>query len=884
MNSVALLTRCGLLAAASLLAGFASAAAAQAEAPAAPPPGRVEARAARIAGAGPQIDGRLDEAAWQQAAVITGFVQKHPDEGAPASARTEVRVLYDDRAVYVGARMYSDDPASIQAPVGRRDQPGESDQLLVSLDTWHDRRTAYTFGVTAAGVRLDLYHPGDREEAQDWSFDPVWEARAHRDSLGWTAEMRIPFSQLRFNRGASQRWGLNVKRVVPARNEESYWVMVPRNEAAWASRFGVLADLEGIRPARRIELSPYAATAATLASTAEPGDPFTDGRDYSVRAGADLKAGLGPNLTLQATVNPDFGQVELDPAQVNLTAFETFFPERRPFFVEGSQLLQGGGAGYFYSRRIGAAPRGPAPGTFVDRPDHTTILGAAKVTGRLPSGLSVGALAALTAREEARTFDAEGGTFRNVEVEPLTAYGVGRLQQQFGPAGSTAGVIFTGVRRELDAGEPLARLLNRQAVAGAADWNLRFRGGEYELRGHLGASRVDGDSAAILRQQRSSVRYFQRPDAGYVAVDPSRTSLSGYAGGLGLARNSGKHWLWETSVDFASPGFELNDAGRLASTDEVFTFAALRYRENRPGPVLRSYSVGASAENGWNFGGVHNFSTVRGIANATWTNFWTSSFSASVDLPALSDNLTRGGPLMRTPLAWATIAQVGGPASAPTRWHARVYYGRAEEAGPTYRVSGGVSVRPGPRWQLGVEPNYVHFAIPRQYIGALPDGPERTFGRRYVFSHVGLTEFRVPVRLNYALRPDLTLETYLEPYASSARFTSFGELAAARSGRVRRYGTDGTTIEPQPDGSLRVTDGAAVFELPDPDFNVRSLRSNAVLRWEWAQGSTLFLVWQQDRFRERPGGARVRPWSLGETLSTDGDNFLALKVTYWVGM
>ena len=868
----------GALALACLLAGVRPAAAQTPE-----PAARPEARAARITGPGPQLDGRLDEGLWETAPVITGFRQKVPDEAAPASERTEVRIVYDDAAIYVGARLYTTDPASIQAPVGRRDQGGEADQLLVSLDTWHDRRTAYTFGVTAAGVRLDSYHPGDTEDVQDASFDPVWEARARVDSLGWTAEMRIPFSQLRFNQGAQLRWGLNVKRVVPARNEESYWVQVPRSVTAWASRFGDLAGLEGIRPPRRMELTPYGATGVSVSSARQEGNPF-DGSDGTVRAGADLKAGLGPNLTFQATVNPDFGQVELDPAEVNLTAFETFFPERRPFFVEGSQLLEGGGTGYFYSRRIGAPPRGAAPGTFADRPDFTTILGAAKLTGRLPSGLSVGALAAVTSREHARTFDAETGDYGRVEVEPLAAYAVGRLQQQFGRSGSTAGVIFTGVRRDVEPGEPLARLLNREAVAGAVDWNLRLRGGEYTLRGNLGFSRIEGDSAAILRQQLSSARYFQRPDASHVEVRPGRTSLGGMAGGLGLARINGRHWLWEASVDFGSPGFELNDAGRLGSSDDVVGFAALRYRENQPGPVLRAYQVGVSSQNAWNFEGVRTFTTVRAEATATWRNFWTSNLTLMADPPSQSDVLTRGGPLMETPLLWAVIAQAANPATAPTRWNARIYYGATHGGGPTYRFSGGVSIRPGPRWQLSLEPNYVHFGLPRQYVDVRPNGPEATYGTRYVFSHLGLTEFRLRARLNYAFRPDLTLETSVEPYASSARFNRFGELVAARSGSLLRYGTGGTTLEEQDDGSFRVTDGATVFTLPHLDFNVRSLRGNAVLRWEWARGSTLFVVWQQDRFDRTVDGERIRPWSLGESLRAEGQNLLAVKLTYWLDM
>ncbi|MBV9110888.1 MAG: hypothetical protein JO306_15885, partial [Gemmatimonadetes bacterium] len=751
-----------------------------------------------------------------------------------------------------------------------------TDKLAVVLDPYHNHLDEAWFEINPSGARGESFNG-------DGSWDPVWEAAAHVDSAGWTAEMRIPFSQLRFNRGASQRWGMNVRRVTPARNEESYWVQIPRSVTAWASRFGDLVGLEGIPAARRIELTPYVAAGLAVPSNPVPGNPFTRESRRTLRGGADLKAGVGSNLTVQATANPDFGQVELDPAEVNLTAFESFFPERRPFFVEGSQLLQGGGQTYFYSRRIGAAPHGPAAGTFVDGPDYTAILGAAKLTGRLPGGLSVGALAALTAREQARTFDPATGVFGRVEVEPPTEYGVARLQQQFGRLGSTAGVIFTGVRRQLGAGGGLARLLDRDAVAGAADWDLRLRGGEYALRGSLGFSRIAGDSAAILRQQLSSARYFQRPDASYVRVRPGRTSLSGVAGGLDLSRISGRHWLWETSVDFTSPGFELNDAGRLVTADDVNGFAFLHYRENRPGPVLRSYVLGVATAHTWNFGGVRTASNVRAEATATFRNFWTGNAFVFVNPRTQSDALTRGGPLMQTPLLWAAVAQVANPASAPTRWNARIYYGAEEGGGPTYRVSGGVSIRPRPRWQLTLEPNYVHYGYARQYVAVQPDGPPSTFGSRYVFSHLELTEFRVRTRLNYALRPDLTLETVMEPYASSALYSRFGELAAARSGALRRYGTDGTTLAPQPDGSLRVTDGATTFTLPHLDFNVRSLRGSAVLRWEWAQGSTLFVVWQQDRLRRTPGGGRITPWSLGESLGTDGDNYLVVKATWWLG-
>ncbi|MBV9773876.1 MAG: carbohydrate binding family 9 domain-containing protein [Gemmatimonadetes bacterium] len=859
----------------------------RADAPA--PTARRQALAVPVEGRPPTVDGRLDDPAWRAAPVLTGFLQKQPAEGEPATERTEVRFLYDGDALYVGARMYARDPARIQAPVSRRDNGSQAEHLWISLDTYHDRRTAYSFGVTASGTRMDWYHPRDDETDIDLSFDPVWEARAERDSLGWTAEMRIPFSQLRFNALPEQVWGLNVDRWIPSTQEDDFWIPVPSKEKGWASRMGELTGIRGIRPTRRLELMPYVASGATF--TAEPGvgNPFDDGSRVTARAGGDVKMGLGPNLTLEGTVNPDFGQVEADPAEVNLSAFESFFPEKRPFFIEGSQLLSGNGPSYFYSRRIGAPPRTDLlnGGFFNDVPPASTILGAAKVTGRLASGTSVGALAALTDHESARTFDPAAGVFGRTRVAPRTGFGVVRAQQEFGRDASTAGVILTGVRRELSDGEPLAGLLDRQALTGGADWNLRFRGGEYSLSGYAGFSHVEGDSAAILRLQRSSARYFQRPDAGYVELDPSRTSLSGYTAGVEMDRNSGRHWIWFVGAGAESPGFELNDLGSLSTADGLSAYAQLRYRETRPGPVLRRYAVFVTPSAEWNYGGVRTQGDLFFDADLTWKNYWQSVFTFFVTPRAQSATLTRGGPLAGRPSQWAAIGKLSTSSASRTRWSGRIYYGRNEEDDPTYRISGGVSIRPGPRWQLSVEPNYVRFGLSRQYVATRDGGTAATFGRRYVFARVEQRTFLTDVRLNYTLSPDLTLEVYAEPFAASGRYHDFGELAAARSFRLRDYGTDGTTIvqERDPDTgelSYRVRDGGSEFTVPFRDFNVRSLRSNAVLRWEWRPGSTLFLVWQQNRASDAAEGSPVGVTDLWDALGTRGDNLFVVKMSYWI--
>ena len=839
--------------------------------------------ATRIEGRAPEIDGRLDPV-WLSARPASGFTQRRPAEGAPAMDSTEVRFLFDDDALYVGARMYSRAPAAIEAAVARRDNTSRAEQLRVSFDPYLDRRTAYTFGVTSAGTRLDWYHPDDSEEVIDTSFEPVWSAAVRIDSLGWTAEMRIPFSQLRFNERADQRWGVNLRRTVPARNEQDYWVRIPRSEAGWASKFGTLTGLDGVRPRRQVELVPYAASAATVRGAPDPANPFDHRSDIGARVGADAKIGLGSSATLAVTVNPDFGQVEADPAEVNLSAFESFFAEKRPFFTEGRQLLEGNGPAYFYSRRIGGAPRSDlADGAFNDVPRTSSILGAARMTGRFASGTSLGVLAAITDDERVRTFDPTGG-FDSRPAAPLTAYGVARAQQEVGGSGSAVGVSVTGVRRSIGGDDPLAPYFNRNAVAGGADWILRFGGGNYELTGHLGGSRVEGDSAAIARVQRSSARYFQRPDAGYVDLDPSRTSLAGYAAALTLAKRGGKHWTWQVWGDVRSPGFELNDAGRLGQADQIYGGILGAYQETEPHGMIREYTIQAEADAAVNYGGARTFSFYRTDASITFSNYWWTNLTAWIDHRGQSDKLTRGGPLMQTPRDVTGIVEVGNNLSGKVRVRGRVYYGDYEDGAHIYRISGGLTVRPAPRWEFSLTPNYLRVRDNQQYVTTRPGGPAATFGNRYVFATIERSTLLAQFRLTYAFTPDLTLELYAEPFASSGRWSNFGELAAPRTQALRRYGTDGTTIATGADGAQTVTADGETFGIANEDFLIRSFRSNAVLRWEWRPGSTLFLVWQQDRFGEETSRGLVGPGQLWDAFRTTGDNILLVKASYWLSM
>ena len=835
--------------------------------------------AVRLTGPALRLDGRLNEEVWNTTPAARDFLQREPTEGAPATERTEVRFAYDEDALWIGARMFSTNPRDIRALITRRDREGSSEQIIVSLDTHRDRRTAYTFAVTPAAVRIDYYHAGDFETQRNYDYDPVWEAKTAIDSAGWTAEIRIPFTQLRFNPGEGQEWGVNVVRRVPARNEDSYLSLVKRNETGWSSRMVPLRGIRGIRPTRRIEVLPYIAADSRFIRTTDPDDPFSKKRDAGVRVGGDVKVGVGPNLTLDVTINPDFGQVEADPAEVNLSAYETFFDERRPFFLEGAQLF--GGRGFYYSRRIGAAPPGSSGADYAERIDNTTILGAAKLTGRMPSGLSVAALTAVTGKEVVPTYDVDSDTFGESVVAPLTTYAVASAQQEFGKTRSTFGGTVTMVQRDIKSGTPLGDLLARAAYSAIVDSRIRWAGGMYDASAYFGVTHVRGDSVAIVRQQLSSRRFWQRPDASHVDVDPSRRTLSGTTWGITHSKLSGKHWLWEIDYSEEAPGLEPNDIGAFGNVDNRRAAAQIQYRETTPRAWYRSYSIGGEVESGWNFERVRTYTGASGSGNTTFSNFWRLNSDVYYGGRATSDALTRGGPLMGTLREIAGSLELQNRAGARNGWGLELDASSDEGGGWERDIELSFSYRPGTQWEVTVDPSYERREDSRQYVTAITGGRAATFGTRYVFAHVARSEIAARFRLNYTFTPRLTLETYAEPFASSGTYHSFGELLAPRSRELIEYGTAGTNIVRNSDGSHTVTADGRTFSIFNPDFNVRSLRSNVVLRWEWRPGSTMFVVWQQNRNADREVRL-VRPGDLFDAFSATGDNFLAVKVTYWI--
>jgi hypothetical protein len=842
---------------------------------------RKQATATRVPNGSIRVDGRLDDEAWQKAAPITDFVQKEPTEGAVPTDAMDVRIVYDADVLYVGARMFSKD-GRIQAPLGRRDSIDQAEHILVSFDTFLDRRTAVVYGVTAAGVRIDRYHSADQEDSFDSGYDPVWRAETNVSGDQWTAELWIPFSQLRFNPETDLRWGLNLYRFRPTLDEADYWILIPRTVRAWSSRFGDVSGINGVVPPRRIEALPYVAGGSTVNGDRDALNPFDDGKNLEGRVGADVKMGLGPNLTLETSLNPDFGQVEADPAEVNLTAFETRFPEKRPFFLEGAQLFNIGHPNFYYSRRIGARPIGPASGDYVEYPNQNTILAAAKLTGRLQSKTSLGFIGAVTDDEHASIANVAIGEKRTVAVSPHAYHFVGRMLQEFGPSASTAGFIVNYMHRDLEEGSPLADLYSRNAVGVAGNTLLRFKGGQYEFRGSGGGSFLNGSEKAVERWQRSSSHYAQRPDRDYSPLDPTKTSMAGWSVQLNFDKTGGRHWLWGANTKIDSENFEVNDFAQLNGADGWMTNANIRYRETQPGTVFRTYYFQLDTMTDTTLRGLMQSGRIRGTANVTWLNYWTSSVQFSRDLETTSVSLTRGGPLMGRGPGWTTNINVGNRASSRTRITGNVYYQANDDGLEVTRVQGTFSIRPGPRWQFAVTPYYDRVTEPQQYTSTLPNGRPETYDTRYIFAFIDRSTMSMEYRLGLTLRPDLNLDVYAEPFAASGHYYDYGELLEPGSRQRLKYGTDGTTLTINPDGSQVATADGSTIPLRNRDFNTLSFRSNVVLRWEWRTGSTFYVVWQQDRAGTETVGTTVNVGDAFRSVNAPGANIFLIKTSFWI--
>lgn len=809
----------------------------------------------------PIIDGRDDDDVWQSTPRFSDFVQFQPRIDSQPSLKTEFRVAYDDRNLYVFVRMFDPHPDSIMHALTRRDVRGPSDQIKLLIDSYYDKRTGFEFAVNPDGVKRDYSMSSDGNEDDSWNG--IWDVATRVDALGWTAEFRIPLSQLRYARSASNTFGFGVWRDIERYNERTAWPRYLPTKNGLVSQLGQLTGLRGITSSERVEIAPYVVTKNVQHTLADS----RYGRDQQMTGGGDIKLGITPNVTLDATVNPDFGQVEADPAVVNLTAFETFYAEKRPFFVEGTGLYQfalncyivvdcSTNEGLFYSRRIGRSPSLRDLYGDASTASATPIAAATKLTGRSKGGLSFGLLDAVTDQVKGAN---------NRTVEPLANYGVLRAQQDLRGGEADVSIIGTAVNRSLD--DLTAPYLHRGAYTGGATLRNRFSSGRYELAAQLAGSYVTGSSAAILQTQESSVHYFQQP-GDKPTVDSTRTSLSGDEEQVKFGKYGGGVTRFETSVVHQSAGFEVNDIGYLRRAD-VFdwsTWGSLVFKDAHG--IYRWLQVNGNHWETWNTSGTRLENAVNFNGHMGLNNNWDAHLGGTVGhlTESYCDRCTRGGPTLRqsrTFYPWGGVNTDSRRTISGGIWVNLNYADEGKTSGSS--LSPYVNILVSPRLQINIGSGISRSHDNTQWLGNFTDsGTSQT---HYSFAHLDQRTVSMNARINYTVTPNLTFEFYGQPFVSTGVYSNVRELsatpgAAAYNDRFQAY------VPPA---------GA------DLSFKVTQLRSNSVVRWEYRPGSTLFLVWAHGR--DGPPNQNLNEsWSSDyrDLFTLHPENTFLIKVAYWM--
>jgi hypothetical protein len=839
-----------------------------------------------------EIDGELNEPFWNNGNGFENFFQRDPEEGAPVSERTIIKLAYDEKYLYLGAVMYDSAPDSIMARLTRRDQWVDSDNIMLCLDPYNDKRSGYYFGLNAAGTQLDgvLYN----DSWDDDSWDGVWEGKIYRNGKGWTAEMKIPFSQMRFNHSDSMVWGINFRRVIARKNEEAFLVFVPKNESGFVSHFANLTGFEKIEGSGQLELLPYVTTRAEYLQY-EEGDPFHDGKSYIPGAGADLKMGIGSNLNLNATINPDFGQVEIDPAVINLSDVETFFEEKRPFFIEGSSIFNFGYGGarnywgfnwgspdFFYSRRIGRQPQGSLPDNvdYYDYPTGTHILAAGKLTGKLGDSWNVGTIQNVTKREYARI--SSNGVQSDTEVEPLAYYGIFRAQNEFSEGQQGLGFVSTLALRKFQ-DERLRDEINKNAVTFGMDgWAFLDSSKTWVIAGWTGGSYVAGNEEKMINLQQSSRHYFQRPDASHVNVDSSKTFLSGYAGRIVLNKQKGNSFV-NSAFGFITPGFDVNDLGFLYRADVINWHVGGGYYWSDPTDIYRYLELAAAIFQNYDFGGNKTGEGIFHVGEWQFRNYYSVNWDAAYYTETFNNTRTRGGPLTLNPAGYQTTLFFS--SDSRKDWVVRVGGGRYS-ANPSYDwfAEASLELRLLPNISFIISPQYSGTFEYSQYVDTYGDiTSTKTYGSRYVFAELDQKTLSSSIRLNWTFTPDLSLQLYVQPLISAGDYTNYKELKAPSTYDFMKYGEEGSTFDPETNTADPDGEGPAEpIEIGNPDFNVKSLRGNAVLRWEYLPGSVIYFVWTQTREEAEEIGDFKFEESMTRMFAAEPDNIFMIKVTYWL--
>tara|TARA_R110002072_G_scaffold7503_2_gene40714 strand:+ start:483244 stop:485880 length:2637 start_codon:yes stop_codon:yes gene_type:complete len=793
----------------------------------------------------PKIDGALNDAAWDLVPWTSDYVEFEPDNATEPTEQTKMKILYDDKNLYVAFKCYQKDPATIERRMGRRDDfPG--DWVEINIDSYGDDRTGFSFTASASGVKGDEFIANNGNFDPSWN--PIWYLNTQVDAEGWTAEMRIPLSQLRFSNADEQVWGIQSTRRYFNNEERSTWQPLPANPPGWVSEFGELLGIKGIKPQKQLEIQPY--TVAQLDTyEEEEGNPFRDGSDARLTGGLDAKIGVTNDLTLDVTINPDFGQVDADPGAVALDGFEIFFQERRPFFVENKSVFDfqiGGGAdNLFFSRRIGRSPQGSAFGpttAYIDQPNNTTILGAAKFSGKTKDGLTVGVLESVTSKEFADVIDEDGSESEEL-VEPLTNYLVGRIQQDFNDNNSYVGGIFTSAIRNMDDN---VSFLHSHAYSGGVDFKHNWQERTYYVEGSAVVSNVRGSAEAIASTQTSITHLFQRTDADHVEVDPTRTELTGTGGRFEFGKGGGGDWRYAIGGNFKSPELELNDIGFLRQADDIRQYAVLRRLFNKPTSWYRRANARINLSSAFDFQGNYNRIQYEIGGFINWKNNWWSDFGAAHKPRIFVNTFLRGGPRWKYNEENYIFFFSGTDQRKKLSFNGGTVQSRATQDNfALYEYDIGARYQPLNSLSLSLNVNYSENPSRTQYVS------QEDFNgtTRYILGAIDQETLSTTLRVNYNINPNLTIQYYGQPFIFKAKFSDFNyvndPVAEDLNNRITQYNAEqisfaegGYLIDEDLDGNTDYTFG-------DPDFAFVQFRSNLVVRWEYIPGSEIFLVWSQ---------------------------------------
>jgi hypothetical protein len=827
----------------------------------------------------PVIDGKLNDECWKTGEWGGDFTQWIPKEGAKPSQETQFKILYDDKNIYVAIRAFDKEPHKISRKAGRRDEfVGE--QAGVNFDSYHDHRTGFEFSVTAAGQKIDLILTNPMVPELDWNA--VWYLKTGLEDSAWVAEYEIPLSQLRYSNDKEQVWGLHVWRWIDRLQEESDWEPQTSTGPGMLYLFGELHGIKDLPKSRRIEIMPY--TLGKLKTFEKiPQNPFAkSGHSFLGNVGLDAKIGLSSNFTADFTINPDFGQVESDPSVMNLSAFETFYEEKRPFFLEGKNIFRFelGDANLFYTRRIGHAPTyHPELGEnqFIDYPDNTSILSAAKISGKSKNGLAVGVLHSLTAGENAEL--STNGIKKNLQVEPLTSYTVGRLQQDFNEGTTVLGGIFTATNRFIN--DPYLEFLNTNAYTGGFDLLHQWNDKEFFVDAKIIGSAINGSAEAIQNLQLSSARYFQRPDASYMNFDPNRTTLSGQGGRVKIGKGSKGFWRYSSEFNWRSPGLDLNDIGFMQMADLLEQETEVSYFVTKPVSIFRSYSVAVHQSNNWDYGANYLYSGLFLTSKLEFLNRWMVSPSLHYRNEGYDNRILRGGPAMLLPALWEGSLDFHTDMARKFILSLNASTEAARNDSYTNsNLQATVTVIPYNALRLSASLNYSENMDNLQYV----DTKVLNTGTKYILAHLNQKTLGATFRIDYNISPEISIQYYGSPFASVGKYSRLKEVT---NPRADAYADRFKLLNTQFSGNtyhVPASNDTPAYSVDNPDFTFNQFRSNLVFRWEYRPGSQLYFVWGN----ERTGWKNDSSSSVGKAITQLKDvspnNIFLIKLSYWFSL